>query len=130
MYWTGFGVQAAVPGGTIGNNNLVWRQLVFTPVTTTKIRVWVTAGLNGYSRVMELEAWGVPAPDPCSSRAFGYGRRSAASSSRHAAIALTTASPKQSTAGAPASSRTIVPAVAPIVTSGPRSIRAACPLQS
>jgi len=63
QYWTG-SAWAPVPGGAISNNTLVWRQVVFAPVTTTKIRVWLTGGLNGYSRVMELEAWGVPGADP------------------------------------------------------------------
>ena len=60
QYWTG-SEWAAVPGGTIANNNLVWRRVVFAPVTTTKIRIHITAALNGYSRVMEVEAWGVAA---------------------------------------------------------------------
>ena len=51
----------AVPGGVVTNNNLVWRKVVFVPITTTKIRVFITAALNGYSRVMEVEAWGVSA---------------------------------------------------------------------
>jgi hypothetical protein len=63
QYWTG-SAWAAVPGGTVSNNNLVWRHLVFSSVMTTKIRVYVTAALNSYSRVMELEAWGVPATTP------------------------------------------------------------------
>ncbi len=41
------------------NNNLVWRQFTFGSVTTTKIRVYITGALNGYSRVMEVEAWGI-----------------------------------------------------------------------
>jgi hypothetical protein len=59
-YWDG-AAWAAAPGGAVTNNNLVWRNLVITPVTTTKIRVHITAALNGYSRVVEVEAWGVPA---------------------------------------------------------------------
>jgi hypothetical protein len=60
QYWTG-AAWAPVPGGAVTNNNLVWRKLVFAPVVTTKIRALITGGLGGYSRVMELEAWGVPA---------------------------------------------------------------------
>jgi subtilisin family serine protease len=60
QYWTGT-AWAALPGGTITNNTLVWRQVLFAPVTTTRIRVFVTGALNGYSRVMEVEAWGVAA---------------------------------------------------------------------
>ena len=60
QYWTGT-AWAAVPGASITDNNLVWRQFVVSPVTTTKIRVFITGALNGYSRVIEVEAWGVPA---------------------------------------------------------------------
>jgi hypothetical protein len=63
QYWTG-SAWAPVPGASIVNNNLVWRKFTFTPVTTTKIRVHITAALNGYSRMVELEAWGVDAPAP------------------------------------------------------------------
>ncbi len=63
QYWTGSS-WATIPGATITNNNLVWRRFTFTPVTTTKIRVWITAALNGYSRIIEVEAWGVPAVAP------------------------------------------------------------------
>jgi len=55
QYWNG---SAWVAAGSITNNNLVWRQFTFAPVTTTKIRVYITAALNGYSRVIEVEAWG------------------------------------------------------------------------
>jgi hypothetical protein len=57
QYWNG-SAWVAVPGGTITNNNKVWRQVLFAPITTTKIRVFITGALNGYSRVMEVEAWG------------------------------------------------------------------------
>ena len=58
QYWTGSS-WAPVPGAAITNNNLVWRRFTFAPVTTTKIRVWVTSALNGFSRMVEVEAWGV-----------------------------------------------------------------------
>jgi hypothetical protein len=79
QYWTG-SAWAAVPGGTITNNNRVWRQVLFAPVTTTRIRVFITGALNGYSRVIEVEAWGVAAAAsaPGSSEAatsFVAGRR-------------------------------------------------------
>jgi subtilisin family serine protease len=61
QYWTGTAWQA-IPGTAVTNNNLIWRQLVFVPITTTRIRVNVTAALNGYARVIELEAWGIAAP--------------------------------------------------------------------
>jgi hypothetical protein len=57
QYWTG-SAWAAVPGGSVANNTLVWRQFSFPPITTTRIRVFITGALNGYSRVMEVEAWG------------------------------------------------------------------------
>ncbi|HET7462475.1 MAG TPA: carboxypeptidase regulatory-like domain-containing protein [Longimicrobium sp.] len=55
-YWTGSAWQL-VPGGQIVNNNRVWRQIVFAPLTTSKIRVVVKRALNGYSRIAEVEAW-------------------------------------------------------------------------
>ena len=58
QYWDG-GSWIALPGGVVANNNLVWRQTLFAPITTSKIRVYITAALNGYSRVIEVEAWGV-----------------------------------------------------------------------
>ena len=60
QYWNGTS-WTPIPGASVTTNNLVWRQFLVAPVTTTKIRVWITAGLNGYSRVIEVEAWGVPA---------------------------------------------------------------------
>ena len=60
QYWDGVN-WVNVPGGSVTNNNLVWRQVVFVPLTTSKIRLWLTGGLNGYSRVMEAEAWGTSA---------------------------------------------------------------------
>ena len=58
QYWNGT-AWVAVPGGVISNNNLVWRRVTFAPVVTDRIRVHITGALNGYSRVVELEAWGV-----------------------------------------------------------------------
>jgi hypothetical protein len=56
QYWTGT-AWLPVPGGTISNNTLVWRQLTFAPVSTSKIRIWVTAALNSWSRIAEVEAY-------------------------------------------------------------------------
>src|SRR5690606_33863293 len=41
-------------------NNKVWRQFTFSPVTTEKIRVYVTGvpGPQTNARIVELEAWG------------------------------------------------------------------------
>jgi hypothetical protein len=58
QYWTG-SAWAAVPGGAVTNNTLVWRRFAFAPVTTSRIRVVVTGAMNGYSRIMEVEAFGV-----------------------------------------------------------------------
>jgi hypothetical protein len=59
QYWTGSG-WANVPGGAIVNNNLVWRQVTFTPLVTSKIRIWVTGALDAYSRITDVEAWTAP----------------------------------------------------------------------
>jgi RHS repeat-associated protein len=57
QYWTGSAWQT-VPGGSIPNNNLVWRKLTFTAVTTSKIRVVVVnAAVDGIARICEVEAW-------------------------------------------------------------------------
>jgi hypothetical protein len=57
QYWTGT-AWADVPGGAITNNNLVWRSFVFAPLSTTKVRVLVTAAADGvWSRITEVEAY-------------------------------------------------------------------------
>jgi hypothetical protein len=56
QYWDG-SQWVAVPGGVIAGNDRVWKRLTFAPLTTTKIRVLVQATGDGYSRVMEVEAW-------------------------------------------------------------------------
>ena len=56
QYWNGT-QWLAVPGGTVSGNTLVWRQLTFAAVTTTKIRVFITAALDTWSRVTEVEAY-------------------------------------------------------------------------
>jgi RHS repeat-associated protein len=56
QYWTGSSWQT-VPGGSITNNNLVWKKLTFTPVTTSKVRVVVNAAVDGVARICEVEAW-------------------------------------------------------------------------
>jgi hypothetical protein len=57
--------------GTVTGNNLVKRTVTFAPVTTDRIRVTVSKGLNGASRIAEIEAWtsggsatGTPTPIP------------------------------------------------------------------
>lgn len=56
-YWDG-AAWRAIPGATVTGNNLVWRQLSFAPVTTTAIRLVITGSPDGWSRVIELEAYG------------------------------------------------------------------------
>jgi hypothetical protein len=77
QYWNGAS-WATVPGATVTNNTLVWRRFVFAPVTTTRIRIFITAALNSYSRAVEVEAWGVaagPAQDATASPAPADTRR-------------------------------------------------------
>jgi hypothetical protein len=59
QYWTG-SAWANVPGGAVSGNNLVWRQVTFSPLTTSSIRVWITGALGGYSRITEVEAYTSP----------------------------------------------------------------------
>jgi hypothetical protein len=46
-----------VPGSPVTNNNHVWSAFSFAPVSATEIRVVVTSGGGGLSRITELEAW-------------------------------------------------------------------------
>jgi hypothetical protein len=52
------GTWVDVPGGNVTGNNLIWRKFTFNPISTTAIRVLVNAGLNSFSRIAEVEAWG------------------------------------------------------------------------
>jgi hypothetical protein len=56
QYWTGT-AWATVPGSSVTGNTQVWRTVTFTPVTTQKIRVVMTASVDGYSRLTEVEAF-------------------------------------------------------------------------
>jgi hypothetical protein len=56
QYWTG-SAWTAVPGGSVTGNNKVWKKVIFSPLTTAKIRVLINASADGYSRVVEVEAW-------------------------------------------------------------------------
>ena len=47
-----------VTNGNVTGNNLVWRTFTFPAVTTDRIRVQITATLDGYSRLAEVEAYG------------------------------------------------------------------------
>jgi hypothetical protein len=60
---TGFNVDgwngsAWITLGTVPSNDLVKRTLSFSAFATDRIRVNVTNALNGYSRIVEIEAWG------------------------------------------------------------------------
>jgi RHS repeat-associated protein len=57
QYWTG-SAWATVPGANVSGNDKVWRKFTFAPLTTSKIRVYVTnvAGDN-HSQVVEIEAY-------------------------------------------------------------------------
>jgi hypothetical protein len=58
--WNGT-AWVTVTGGSVTANNLVWTRFRFAPITTDRIRVQVTAALNNFSRITELEAWGTTA---------------------------------------------------------------------
>jgi hypothetical protein len=55
QYWTGT-AWAAVPGGAISGNRNVWRTVSFPALTTTAIRIVITAAMDGNSRLVEVEA--------------------------------------------------------------------------
>src|SRR6266513_4669961 len=57
QYWDG-SAWTTVTGGTITGNNLVWKKVNFTVVTTSKIRVIANAAVDGIARIAEVEAWG------------------------------------------------------------------------
>ena len=46
-----------MPGGAISGNTLVWRQVTFTALTTTKIRIFVTGAQSTWTRITEVEAY-------------------------------------------------------------------------
>jgi uncharacterized repeat protein (TIGR01451 family) len=58
QYWNG-SAWVTVPGGLVTGNNKAWVKLTFAPVSTSRIRVIVNnAAVDGFSRIVELEAWG------------------------------------------------------------------------
>jgi hypothetical protein len=54
QYWNGT-TWATI--ATVTNNSNIWRQFIFPPVTTSAIRIYVTATQDGFTRITELEAW-------------------------------------------------------------------------
>lgn len=57
QYWNGT-VWADIPAASVTGNNLVWKRFSFTGITTSKIRLLCTGSSDGWSRVVELQAWG------------------------------------------------------------------------
>jgi RHS repeat-associated protein len=51
----------------VTGNNKVWKKFTFAPVTTDKIRISTTASLDGHSRIVEVEAWGLASTGSISS---------------------------------------------------------------
>jgi hypothetical protein len=82
-YWDGSAWQT-VPGGVVTANNKVWRKLSFAPLTTTRLRVVVNSAPWGYSRVVEVEAWG---PQPVNHALAANGATVTASSTLDAGLA-------------------------------------------
>src|SRR5437868_3874925 len=71
QYWDG-SAWVTVPGGNITGNSYVWKQITFSPLTTTKIRIWITGSSDSYSRMTEVEAWGTPSGSAGSSSAIQW----------------------------------------------------------
>jgi RHS repeat-associated protein len=57
QYWDGT-TWLPVPGGSVSGNDKVWKKFTFSPITTSKVKVVTNGSPDGYSRVIELEAWG------------------------------------------------------------------------
>ena len=55
--WNGSG-WVTVPGGTVTGNDRAMRVITFPAITTSKIRVLVTAGRSYWTRIVEVEAFG------------------------------------------------------------------------
>jgi hypothetical protein len=57
QYWTG-SAWATVPNGSVTGNNLVWRTLTFSSISTDRVRILVKGATSyGFSFVAEVEAW-------------------------------------------------------------------------
>ena len=52
-----------IPGAVVTGNNKVWRKFTFAPIVTDKIRVLINSAKSVSSILIEVEAYGVPAPD-------------------------------------------------------------------
>ncbi|MGH7489676.1 MAG: discoidin domain-containing protein, partial [bacterium] len=64
---------------TVTGNNLVKRTVNFTPYTTSRIRINITSALASYSRITEVESWGVDAATTNVALASNGGTASASS---------------------------------------------------
>ena len=62
QYWNGSS-WVTIPGGSVTGNNKVWRKFTFSPITTSKIRVWINTVPDAWSRVVEIQAFGTSAGD-------------------------------------------------------------------
>ena len=60
QYWNVSG-WTTVPGGSVTGNNKVGRKFTFAPITTSKIRVWITGVPDSWSRLVEIQAFGTSA---------------------------------------------------------------------
>jgi RHS repeat-associated protein len=60
QYWNGSS-WITVPNGQVTGNNRVWKQITFSPIATNKIKVIISGSADGYSRLAEVEAWGISA---------------------------------------------------------------------
>jgi YD repeat-containing protein len=57
QYWNG---SSWVTAANVTGNNKVWRRVTFAPVSTTAIRIVVNSASDGWSRIMEVEAYERP----------------------------------------------------------------------
>ena len=60
QYWNGSS-WTTIPAGSVTGNNKVWRQFIFSPITTSKIRVMINSVPDAWSRVVEIQAFGTSA---------------------------------------------------------------------
>lgn len=56
QYWNGSS-WVTVSGGSVTGNNKVWRKFTFAQISTNKIRVWINAVPDSWSRVVEIQAY-------------------------------------------------------------------------
>ena len=77
QYWNG-SAWVTVPSGSVVGNNRVVKRITFPAITTSAIRVQVNAALAGFSRIVEIEAYGTAVPVNVA-RPFNGGTASASS---------------------------------------------------